>query len=126
MKRYSQGQLVFGHDIILPIKHLADSKLIRQRNQTQINKYNTHKNRNQVKHGYNIRDKAMLNNHTAYNYETPYKGPFFITRCFTNGTVNIQYGLIKIRHNIRQINPYKSDTNVEDIIPKNMCDDVNI
>ena len=29
-------------------------------------------------------------------------------------------------HNIRRINPYKSDTNVEDINPKNMWDDVNI
>ena len=40
-------------------------------------------------------------------------------QCFTNGTVNLQYVPIKTRHNIRRINPYKSDTNVEYINPKN-------
>ena len=34
----------------------------------------------------------MLTKHTAYNYETPYKGPFVITRCFTNAMVNLQHG----------------------------------
>ena len=68
----------------------------------------------------------MLNNHAAYKYETPYKVPFLITQCFTNGTVNLQHGVTKIRYNIRQINPYKSDTNVEDINPENMYDEVNI
>ena len=56
----------------------------------------------------------------------PCIGPFAITRCFTNGMVNLQYGPKKIRYNIRRINPYKSDTNVEDIKPENMYDDVNI
>ena len=68
----------------------------------------------------------MLNNHAAYKYETLYKGQFLIMRCWTNGNVTIQYGLIQIRHNIRQIKPYISYTNVEDINPKNMCDNVNI
>ena len=35
---YSLGQLLFGHDIILPIKHMAGWELIH----TQINKYNIH------------------------------------------------------------------------------------
>ena len=44
----------------------------------------------------------------------------------TNGTVNLKYDPIKIRHNIRRIKAYKPDTNVEDISLKNMCDNVNI
>ena len=68
----------------------------------------------------------MLNNNVAYKYATPYKVPFMITRCWTNVTVTIKRGPIQIRNNIRKINPYKSDANVEDINPKNMCDDVNI
>ena len=40
--------------------------------------------------------------------------------------VTLQYDAIKIRHNIRRIKPYKPDTRVEDINPKNMYDDVNI
>ena len=68
----------------------------------------------------------MITNNDAYKYETPYKGPFLITKCWTNVTVTLQYGAIKIRHNIICIKPYTSDTNVEDIIPENMYDDVNI
>ena len=50
----------------------------------------------------------------------------FLLYCFTNGAVNLQYGLTKIKYNICLIRPYKSDTNVEDINPKNMYDGVNI
>ena len=57
----------------------------------------------------------MLNNQNSIKYETPYKGPFLITQCCTNGTVTIQYCATKIRYNIRWIKPYKYDTNVGDI-----------
>ena len=67
----------------------------------------------------------MLTTHTAYKYKTPYKGPFVITQCFTNVTVNLQCGAIKIRYNIRRIKPYKSDTKVEDYNSINMYDAVN-
>ena len=40
--------------------------------------------------------------------------------------VTLKYGVIKIRHNISHIKPYTSDTNVEDVTPENMRDDVNI
>ena len=40
-------------------------------------------------------------------------GPFVITQWFTNGTVNLQRGVIQLKYNIRQINPYKLDTKVE-------------
>ena len=56
----------------------------------------------------------MLTNHTEYKYETPYKGPFVITRCFTNGTVSLQFSSAEIMYNIRRIKTYKYDTNVED------------
>ena len=118
LKGYCLGKFVFGRDMILPIEHTVDWELTCQRNQTQINKYNIHENRNQVDQDYNVGDKAMLNNHAAYKYETSYKGPFVITWFLTNGTVNMQYGQTEIRHNIRRINPYKSDTKVGDINPK--------
>ena len=96
------------------------------KNQTQINKDNIRKNKIQVDHGYKVGDKVMLNNHYAYKYKTPYKGPFVIAWCCTNGTITIQYGTIQIRHNIYSIKPYKYDTNIEDINPENMCDGINI
>ena len=49
----------------------------------QLNKDNRHKNRNRVEHDYNVGENVMLTKHTAYKYETPYKGPFVITQCFT-------------------------------------------
>ena len=106
--------------------HTVDWKLIYQQKQTQINCKNILGNRNRVDHDYKDVDKFMISNHAAYKYEIPYKGPFFITRCFTNVTVNIQYGPTKISHNIRRIDPHKSDTNIKDINPENMCKNFNI
>ena len=40
LKFYSTGRLVFGRDIILPIKHKVDWELICKRKQTHINKDN--------------------------------------------------------------------------------------
>ena len=66
LKGYSSEKLLFGSDIILLIKHKVDWELICQKNQTQINTYNIHKNLKRVG------DKLMLNNKTEYKYETPY------------------------------------------------------
>ena len=57
----------------------------------------------------------MLNNDAAYKYETTYNRPFVITQFWTNGMVTLQCGPTTIRHNIRLIKPYTSDTNVEEI-----------
>ena len=68
----------------------------------------------------------MITDKAAYKYEMPYNRPSVITHCWTNVTVTLQCGLIKIRHNIRRIKPYKSRTKVEYMNPENMCDDINI
>ena len=57
----------------------------------------------------------MLDNHSAYKYETPYNSPFLMTQCWANGTATSQCYATKIRHNICRIKPYTSDTNIEDI-----------
>ena len=38
-----------------------------------------------------------------------------MTQCWNDVSVTLKYVLKKIRHNIRRINPYTSDTNVENI-----------
>ena len=68
----------------------------------------------------------MITNHYAQKYKTPYKVTSVITQCWTNGTVTLQCGAIKIRHKICCIKQYKSDTNFEDITPEIIYDDVNI
>ena len=68
----------------------------------------------------------MLNNNAACKHETQYKGTSVMNNCCINGTVTLKYGAIKIIHDIHRIKPYKYNTNIEDINPKNVCDDVNI
>ena len=123
---YSPGQLIFGRDTILPIKYTVDWELIFQRKQIQMNIDNACNNKHIVDYEYKVRDKFMILNHTAYKYETAYKGPFVIIQYFTNDTIMLQCGTIKITHNIRRIKPYQSDTKVEYFNPKNMYDAVNI
>ena len=93
-------------------------EILRQQNQTLINKDNTRKNRKRADHGYKVRDKVMLDNNDAYRYKTTYEGTFVITKCCTNETVTLQCGAIKIRYNINLINPYTPDTKFEDINSK--------
>ena len=62
---YSPGQLIFGSDMILLIKHRVGWELIRRQKQTQINKDNARKNKHSVDYDYKVRDKIMLTNHTA-------------------------------------------------------------
>ena len=49
-----------------------------------------------VDHDYKVGDKIMHDNHAGYKYETPYNVPFVITQCWTNGTVTLQCGAIKL------------------------------
>ena len=48
----------------------------------------------------------MLTNNAACKYETPYKEQFLITQYWTNRTVTLQCCMIKISHNLLQIDPY--------------------
>ena len=87
-----------------------DQEIIRQRDQITINKDIIREIRNIFDHNYKVVDNLMLINHTEYKYKTPYKGPFLMKQCFTNGKVNIQCGLVQIEYNIGLINPYKYNT----------------
>ena len=118
--------MIFDDYLILPIKHRVDWELIRQRKHTQINIDNARKNKHRVDYDYKVKDKFIITNHTEYKYETPCKGPFLITQCLTNGTVNLQCDAIKTKYNIFCVKPYKYDTKVGDFNSKNMDDAVNI
>ena len=105
---------------------MADWELVHQRKKTKINEDNMRENRKRFDRKYKVGDKVMLTNNNSYKYETPYNRPFFIMRCWINDMITLQYDLIKIRQNICRIKPHTSNTNIEDINPKNMCDNVNI
>ena len=73
----------------------------------KINKYNINKNNNKVDYNYKVKYKVMVNNKSAYKYETLYNKPFEIMNFWTNGTVKLQIDAIKHWCNICCINPYK-------------------
>ena len=112
-KDFSLGQLVFGRDMILPIKNRVDWRLICQKKQAHINNDNFRENRHRVEYDFKVGDNSMITKHTSYKYETPYMVLFVITQWFTNGMVNLQYGATQVTYNILRIKLYKYDTKVE-------------
>ena len=51
--------------MILPIKYEVDWELIRQQNQSQINKDNIRENKHRVDQDHKVRYNIMLTKHTA-------------------------------------------------------------
>ena len=103
----SPGQLVFGRDMILPIKFKADWALITQQKQETINKSNRAENKKRIPHEYNIGDKVLLEKPGKLRkMSTPRTGPYRILRVFTNGTIIIDKGSFHQRVNIRRVTPY--------------------
>jgi hypothetical protein len=59
------GQLVFGHDMILNVKHEANWEYICAQKQNFIIKNNEAENAKRIPHTYNIGDKVLLKRGTA-------------------------------------------------------------
>ena len=105
-------QLVFGRDMILPINHVADRRYIRQRKQTQINKYLDRENTTRIDYDYRAGDKVLTKMRSAYKYKTLFRGPYEIVWTWKNGTSNLLIGTVTHIINIRNIKPY-NDADVE-------------
>ena len=89
--------------MILNIKHEANWEYIRKRKQQLIEKNNQAENAKRPPHTYRIGDQVLIRRGTEIEYETPYKGPYTITKAKENGTVRIQVGNVKDTYNIRRI-----------------------
>ena len=110
--RATPAQLVFGRDMILPIKFKANWALIQQRKQAEINRSNAKENKNRLAHQYNVKDKVLLTKPGIVpKMNDPRTGPFDITKVFDNGTVEIQKGpSVTQTVNIRRLTPYFEST----------------
>jgi hypothetical protein len=86
------GQLVFGHDMILNVKHEANWEYIRARKQNIILKNNKAENAKRIPHTYHIGDKVLL-----------YQGPFTVTQVNENGTVRMMIKNVEDTFNIRRL-----------------------
>ena len=104
----SPGQLVFGWYIILPINHVADSRDICQRKQTQIDNDVNQENSNRIDHDLKVGDQVMTQTMSAYIYKTPYGCTYKIVQTWKSGTVTLIIGAVTMRINIRNINPYNT------------------
>ena len=54
------GQLMFGQDVTLNVKHIADWKLIQEQKQHLININNARENKSRIEHTYQENDKVLL------------------------------------------------------------------
>jgi hypothetical protein len=98
------GQLVFGCDMILKVKHEANWEYIRAQKQNILLKNKKAENAKRIPHTYNIGDKVLLKRGTENKYETPYQGPFTITQVRNeNGTVQMMIKNVEDTINIRSL-----------------------
>ncbi len=101
------GQLVFGRDMILPIKFRADWARIRHQRQEAMVKNNDRENRNRIEHSYKPGDKVLVTKPGIIpKLSAPRTGPHEVLAVYLNGTVQIKRGVIHERVNIRRLTPY--------------------
>ena len=90
------GQLVFGRDMALNIKHVADWNHIQQRKQRVATNNNRRENSHRVPHRYEVGDRVLKikASHTGggltATLEKAVEGPHPITKVNDNGTVTIR------------------------------------
>jgi transposase InsO family protein len=100
------GQLVFGRDMVLNLKHEANWEFIRARKQRLIQKNNKAENAKRTPHTYSLGDKVLLKRGTENKYEAPYEGPYTILKINDNGTVRLKVKNVEDTYNIRRLIPF--------------------
>jgi hypothetical protein len=105
------GQLVFGRDMVLPIKFMADWGAIEQQRQKEMGHNNRRENASRISHDYKVGDKLLLKKPDKHlrKLEASRTGPHTVTAIYTNGTLRIQKGTVNERVNIRRLFPYFED-----------------
>ena len=101
------AQLVFGRDMVLPIRYMADWALIEEKRQQEMERNNMRENSKRIKYEYKVGDKIYLTKpgKKLRKLESPRQGPFDITAVYTNGTLRIQKGPVSERVNMRRCLP---------------------
>ena len=82
-----------------------------QRRRDMIKDNNARENASRVEHEYKEGDKVWYNKHgTLRKLSAPKRGPYTVTKVYTNGTVRLTRGAVNERINIRHLTPFHSDT----------------
>jgi hypothetical protein len=103
----SPGQLVFGRDMLLPIKFKANWAEIKARRQDEIRRNNERENKGRKSYDYKVGDQILLTDtRKRSKLAPPREGPYLVERVFANGTILIRRGAVSERVNIRRVIPY--------------------
>jgi hypothetical protein len=107
------GQLVFGRDMVLHIKSMADWGAIEQQRHKEMGRNNRRENDSRIIHDYKVGDRILLKKPGKHliKLEAPRTGPHPVTAIYTNGTVCIQKGNVHERVSIRRLFPYFENAN---------------
>jgi hypothetical protein len=105
------GQLVFGRDMLLPIKFMADWGTIEQQLQKEMGRNNRRENASRIIHDYKEGDKVLLKKPGKHlrKLEAPRTGRHTVTAIYSNGRLRIEKGKVNERVNIRRLFPYFED-----------------
>jgi hypothetical protein len=95
------GQLVFGRDMLLPIKFKANWAEIKARHQEEMRHNNERENKGRKIHDYKVGDRILLtDSRKKSKLSPPREGPYQVEHVYTNGTLLIQRGAVSERVNI--------------------------
>ena len=102
------AQLVFGQDMILPIKFQADWAAIQQRQLQETMRNNKTENERQIPHQYKVGDQVSKTRPGIQSKLSRKRdGPYEVIAVYNNGTIRIQRGAITERLNIRRVTPFE-------------------
>jgi hypothetical protein len=80
------GQLVFGRDMVVPIKFMEDWGAIEQQRQKEMVRNNRRENASRISHDYKVGDKILLKKPGKHlrKVEAPRTGPHTVAPIYTN------------------------------------------
>ena len=106
------AQLVFGRDMLLPVKFEANWAQLKMKRQQEMLRNNERENKSRIPHEYKVGDLVTLNKPGIFRkMSTPKLGPYAIERVYSNGTVLIRKGPVAERVNIRRCHPFLEEQN---------------
>lgn len=107
--KVTPGQLVFGCNLILNIKHEANWNAIKEREEKLIHCINKRENLARIQHEYSLGEKILLEKE-ANKYERANECPYKVMEVFDIGTVMIYKGDVTERINIQRLIPFFEQT----------------
>lgn len=112
------AQLVFGRESVLNIQFDANWTATRARKARTIKQNNAKENSKRIPYQYNIGDKILVKKEWKAKYaDSPYEGPYTVTRVSTNGTLRYQKGSVDDVINIRNVARTTSSTDISSHLP---------